>query len=207
MGISPDHRRPLLFIVSGPAGIGKTTLCNRLLEEFETLRRAVTATTRTPRPGEIDGVDYFFLTEADFQKRKAADGFLESATVHGRLYGTLRSEVDRLVREGFDVLLNIDVQGMRQIRASIREKDSSLRLLTLFIRPPSLDILRKRLEARRSDDPAEIERRLQTARYEIEAAPEFDHWIETGSREEDYANIRALYLSASSPSDLGNRNS
>ncbi len=189
------HGSPLLFIVSGPAGSGKTTLCDRLLGEFSNIRQVTTATTRPPRPGERDGVDYFFFSQEEFEKKKSRDEFLESANVHGRDYGTLRSEVFRHFRNHADVLLNIDIQGMRQIR----EKADQFRelrhgLVSIFILPPSLDVLRDRLEKRNADDPEEIERRLQTARKEIQAAPEFDYLLETGEREEDYDRIRSIYL-------------
>ncbi len=185
---------PLLFIVSGPAGSGKTTLCHRLLSEFRSLRRAVTATTRKPRPNEEDGRDYFFLTEAGFANTRESGGFLESALVHGKSYGTLESEVVRHFEKGRDVLLSIDVQGMRQIRDKAKRLDwLKGRLVTIFIIPPSLEELKQRLIRRASDDSEEIERRLETARSEIQAAGEFDYMLETNSREEDFDRIRCIY--------------
>lgn len=186
---------PLLFIVSGPAGSGKTTLCHRLLSEFKNLRRAVTATTRAPRDNEKDGRDYFFLSEEGFRRTRESGGFLEWALVHGRAYGTLESEVVGHFDRGKDVLLSIDVQGMRQIREKAEREDWLRgRLVTIFIIPPSLAELQERLRRRGSDDPGEIERRLETARSEIRAAREFDYLLETNSREEDFDRIRCIYL-------------
>jgi len=185
----------LLFILSGPAGSGKTTLCHRILSEFRSLRRAVTATTRAPREGEKDGKDYFFLSQEGFEKTREAGGFLEWALVHGRAYGTLESEVVGHFRSGVDVLLSIDVQGMRQIRERSRELDwLTGRVVTVFISPPSINELRNRLRRRGTDDETEIERRIETAKREISSADEFDYLLETHTREEDFDRIRAIYL-------------
>lgn len=185
----------LLFIISGPAGSGKTTLCHRLLSEFQNLRRAVTVTTRKPRDGEKDGRDYYFYGKEAFAESRERGEFLEWALVHGRAYGTLASEVIRHFEEGEDVLLSIDYQGMRQVRENAPRCDWLRgRVVTVFISPPSLDELRDRLRRRGTDDEAEIERRIETAKEEIEAAPEFDYVLETGTREEDFDRIRAIYL-------------
>lgn len=185
----------MLFVVSGPAGSGKTTLCERLLAEFPSFKRAVTATTRSPRPGEKQGVDYYFFSTEDFERTREENGFLEFALVHGRAYGTLQSEVDRHLTDGFDVLLNIDVQGMRQIRERFDKIEThASRLITIFIMPPSLDELRARLEKRQSDDSDEISRRMATAENEIQTAGEFDYILETGERAWDYERARAIYL-------------
>lgn len=194
MSHSP-RRLPLLFILSGPAGSGKTTLCHRLLSEFQGLRRAVTATTREPRFNEEDGRDYFFLPETEFEDIRRAGGFLESAEVHGRSYGTPRKEIVRHFDAGHDVLLSIDVQGMRQIKANAAAIDwLAGRVVTVFIRPPSLEELRDRLRRRATDDETEIERRIQTAREEMASAGEFDYVLETATREEDFDRIRSIYL-------------
>jgi len=190
-----DRSKPLLFIISGPAGSGKTTLCHRLLSEFTNLRRAVTATTRSPREGEKDGHDYYFLTREEFEEQKKDGAFLENALVHGRAYGTLREEIISHFDAGEDVLLSIDVQGMRQVREKSLSADW-LRghLVTVFIKPRTLDELRERLRRRGTDDDAEIERRIESARVEIAAALEFDYILLTGSREEDFDRARAIYL-------------
>ena len=190
-----EKKQPLLFIISGPAGSGKTTLCERLLGEFRALRRAVTATTRAPREGEENGRDYHFFTLEEFEAKKSRAEFLEWAFVHGRAYGTLTNEITRHFDRDEDVLLNIDVQGMRQVK----EKSSSItwladRVVTVFINPPSVDELRRRLKKRGTDDEVEIERRIETAEREMESTKEFDFILETQSREEDYDRIRSIYL-------------
>jgi guanylate kinase len=185
----------LLFILSGPAGSGKTTLCHRLLSEFRNLNRAVTVTTRAPREGEKDGRDYYYFSREEFDRKNEEGAFLEWAFVHGRAYGTLASEVIQHFEKDEDVLLSIDVQGMRQIKE--KEADAKWltgRLVTVFINPPSLDELRERLNRRGSDDEEEIERRIESARKEMLAAGEFDYVLETGTREEDFDRIRAIYL-------------
>ncbi len=190
---TPGHT--LLFIISGPAGSGKTTLCHRLLSEFQNLVRAVTVTTRAPREGEADGRDYYFLSREEFDQKKEAGAFLEWALVHGRAYGTLSSEVSGHFQNGHDVLLSIDVQGMRQIRNRAAEtKWLRGHVVSVFINPPSLDELRSRLHRRGSDGEEEIERRIESARQEMKALGEFDYVLETGTREEDFDRIRAIYL-------------
>tara|TARA_R100000027_G_scaffold38992_1_gene28887 strand:+ start:27646 stop:28245 length:600 start_codon:yes stop_codon:yes gene_type:complete len=185
----------LLFILSGPAGSGKTTLCHRLLSEFDNLQRAVTVTTRSPRDGEKEGRDYYFYSREEFDRRNEEGDFLEWALVHGRAYGTLASEVLQHFEENEDVLLSIDVQGMRQIKSTATGSDW-LRghLVTIFINPPSLEELRDRLRKRGTDDEVEIERRIESARREMEVSGEYDYVLETRTREEDFDRIRAIYL-------------
>jgi len=184
----------LLFVVSGPAGVGKTTLCNHLLAEQDNLNRIVTATTREPRPGEVSGVDYHFLSEAEFQQKLDHDGFYEFAQVHGRLYGTPREEVDQKLREGKDVLLNIDVQGAASFRkAATLDPTLGDRLITIFITIASLAELKKRILNRGPCEPEEMERRLESARREMERQGEFDYLITSESREGDYDNFQAIY--------------
>ena len=185
----------LLFILSGPAGSGKTTLCHRLLSEFDNLQRAVTVTTRSPRDGEKEGRDYYFYSREEFDRRNEEGDFLEWALLHGRAYGTLASEVLQHFEENEDVLLSIDVQGMRQIKSTATSSDW-LRghLVTIFINPPSLEELRDRLRKRGTDDEVEIERRIESARREMEVSGEYDYVLETRTREEDFDRIRAIYL-------------
>jgi guanylate kinase len=183
---------PIILIISGPAGSGKTTLCDQLLAEFpHWIQRVVTTTSRQPRPGEREGVDYHFLPEAEFERRIQAGGFIEWARVHGRLYGSQKAHLLELLQGGRDLVLNIDVQGARTFR------DNAVlpgRLHTVFIQPASLEQIRQRLRGRGADDAAEIARRLRTAEAEIAAAGDFDHQILSGSREADYAALRDLYL-------------
>jgi guanylate kinase len=197
---SPDSfsgaRRSLLMIVSGPAGSGKTTLCDRLLAEFSpTMARVVTATSRAPRAGEIDGVDYFFMSEDDFARRVTAGEFYEHARVHSCRYGVLREAVLKNLEASRDLLLNIDVQGAATFRAAARiDPRMGDRITSVFIMPKSIGQIRERLESRGTDDVAEIARRLETARIEIGVWKSYDYCIISGSREHDYESIRSIYM-------------
>jgi guanylate kinase len=196
MSAFSDHsRRSLLLIVSGPAGSGKTTLCDRLLAEFAPrLKRVVTATSRPPRPGEVNGVDYHFLSAEEFGKRVENGEFYEHAHVHTHSYGVLREAVLKDL-ESCDLLLNIDVQGAATFRKSARIDDRLAgRLASIFIMPASIDQIRERLVGRGSDDEAEISRRLETAKKEIGERSHYDYCIPSGSREHDYEAIRSIYL-------------
>src|SRR5437868_6673395 len=157
----------LLIVISAPSGGGKTTLCEQLLLHQSNTVRAVTCTTREPRDGEKDGVDYYFLDAGTFLKRVQAGNFLEHATVYGNSYGTLKSEVLGKLRQGKDVLLSIDVQGAATIRARA-EEDAELKraLITIFLTPTGIDVLEKRLAKRGKDKPVDIKKRLGTARQE-----------------------------------------
>jgi guanylate kinase len=157
-----------ILVITGPSGVGKGTLIRGLLEQVPGLELAVSATTRKPRDGEVNGVDYHFLSEQDFDRRVAAGEFVEHAEYAGNRYGTLRSELSRPAR---GIVLEIDVQGARQVRESLPEA------VLIFIEPPSFEDLERRLVARASDRPEQIERRLAAARDELEAAGEFDHRI------------------------------
>jgi guanylate kinase len=188
-------RRGLLLVISGPAGSGKTTLCDRLLDEFPSVQRVVTTTTRSPREGEVNGEDYHFRTVPAFEAKIAAGDFYEWARVHGRYYGSERAAVLEPLRKGRDLLLNIDVQGAAAYREAARE-DPFLaeRLLTVFVQPSGLEQIRERLRGRGSEDASEIERRLRTAAEEMPQAERFDAIIVSGSKEADYAAFRDIYL-------------
>jgi guanylate kinase len=157
-----------ILVITGPSGVGKGTLIKGLLERVPGLELAVSATTRKPRESEVNGVDYHFLSEADFDRRVAAGEFLEHAEYAGNRYGTLKSELSRPAR---GIVLEIDVQGARQVRATLPEAK------LIFIEPPSFEDLESRLAGRASDQPEQIERRLAAARDELAAAGEFDHRI------------------------------
>jgi len=186
--------RPVLLIVSGPAGSGKTTLCEGLRGAFPGVQRAVTATTRAPRPGEAHGRDYYFLSAEAFAEREAAGDFIETAKVHGRRYGTLRAEIEDKLDRGIDLLLNIDVQGAAAYReAAARDARLAGRLATVFVMPPSLEELERRMSARGEGDAAEVARRLETARAEMVQWDRFDYCIRSASREEDLAGLTAIF--------------
>ena len=189
---------PLLLVVSAPSGAGKTTLCERLRAEFPALTYSVSCTTRAPREGERDGADYHFLSEAEFGRRLEAGEFLEHAEVHGHRYGTLRRTVAEGLAAGRDVLLDIDVQGAAQIRARLAaaaEGDPIRRgYADLFIAPPSLDELRRRLERRGTDARETIERRLQKAGAEMARASEYDYVLVNDDLDRAYGVLRAILV-------------
>jgi guanylate kinase len=157
-----------VFVITGPSGVGKGTLIRTLLERIPELELSVSATTREPRPGEVDGVDYHFLSDAEFDGRVLEGDFLEHADYSARRYGTLRSELERRLAAGASVVLEIEVQGARQVK----EKMPDAR--RIFIAPPSEEALRTRLVGRGTDDEAQRERRLATAKEELAAQDEFD---------------------------------
>src|SRR6202035_1097430 len=155
-----------VFVITGPSGVGKGTLIRGLMERIPGLELSVSATTRAPRPGERDGVDYHFLAREEFDRRVAAGDFVEHADYAGRSYGTLRSELEERLRAGVPVVLEIEVQGARQARAAMPDAAQ------VFIAPPSLEALRARLIGRGPDDATEVERRLKVAEQELAAQPE-----------------------------------
>jgi len=184
---------PLLIVISAPSGGGKTTLCQQLLATHPNVSRVVTCTTRPPREGERDGVDYYFLDAAAFQKRAEAGEFLEHATVFGRSYGNLKSEVLDKLRLGRDVLLNIDVQGAATIRARAAEiAELSKALVTVFLTPASIAILEQRLRKRGSDEEEVIQQRLSVARREIAEWKHFDYLIVSTSIAEDLRRMECI---------------
>jgi guanylate kinase len=184
---------PLLFMVSAPSGGGKTTLCQRLLAARPDLTRAITCTTRSPRPGEKDGVDYHFLDPVEFERRVKVGDFIEHATVFGRSYGTLRSELMDKLRAGRDVLLNVDVQGAATIRKRARtEPELKRALVTVFLAPPSLAVLAERLRGRNTDAPEEIRKRLGIARREIAQWKHFDYLLISSTVEKDLRRMLAI---------------
>ena len=185
-----------LFIVSGPAGIGKTTVCDQMLKEIPGVERAVTSTTREPRRGEVDTVDYYFFDHDTFQAKIDAGAFYEYAQVHSQLYGTLKSEVQGKLANGIDLLLNIDVQGAAQMRETA-QNDPLLKgkVITIFIRPPTIEVLAARLRGRGTDAEDEIQRRMAVAVEEMQLSKYYDHKIVSATREEDLAALVAIYKS------------
>lgn len=184
----------LLLIVSGPAGSGKTTVCDRMLAEEPAIQRVITSTTRAPRGEEKDRIDYYFFDKATFEAKIAAGDFYEHAQVHSNLYGTLKSEVQNKLEAGIDLLLNIDVQGAAQMRDNAK-RDELLqgKVATVFIMPPSLEELEQRLRGRGTDASDEVQRRMKVALEEIEHADQYDYVLRSASRWEDFENLRSIY--------------
>ena len=161
-----------VFVITGPSGVGKGTLIRELRERVPGLELSVSATTREPREGESEGVDYHFLSADEFAERAEAGDFLEHATFSGNRYGTLRSEIERTLDAGSSVVLEIEVQGARQVRAAMGDE-----AVLIFIAPPDPAALRERLSGRGTDSADAIERRLETAKQELEASQEFKHVV------------------------------
>jgi guanylate kinase len=184
---------PLLILISAPSGGGKTTLCQQLLAARADMMRAITCTTRAPRPGEKDGVDYYFFEPAEFQRRAQAGEFIEHATVFGRSYGLLRSELLDKLRQGRDVLLNVDVQGAATIRdRALADPELKPALVTVFLTPPSITVLEERLKKRALDAPEEIQKRLGIARKEIAQWKNFDYLLISTTIPEDLRRMLAI---------------
>jgi guanylate kinase len=180
--------------VTGPSGVGKGTLIRGLLEQLPGLAMSVSATTRRPRPGEVDGRDYYFLSDEDFDQRLAAGDFIEHATYAGNRYGTLRSELERQAR---GIVLEIDLQGARQVRKSLPQATQ------VFIAPPSTDDLRKRLEGRGSDTPEQIRDRLAVAHDEMAAQSEFSCVVVNDDRERAVEELTELAATICGPESRG----
>lgn len=182
------REKGLLFVVSAPSGAGKTTLCNKAIGFFSTLKTSVSYTTRKPREGEKEGVDYFFTSQEDFENMKEMGGFLEYATVHGNMYGTSAKEVKDMLNEGLDVLFDIDVQGAKQIKE--KEKDAVL----IFLLPPSLEICEERLKRRGDDADEEILLRLDRARKEVENAHWYDYLIINDTIDKAFEKFKSIII-------------
>jgi guanylate kinase len=180
----------MLVVVSGPSGSGKTTLC-RAAADVEPVYYTVSCTTRAQRPGEVDGRDYFFLSEEDFVARIAAGEFLEHAHVHGRRYGTLKSQVLPMLAEGRDVIMDLDIQGAAQLR-SCADRDIRRALVDLFIMVDGIEELRARLSGRRSETEEELALRLRNALAEMLHWREYTYTLVSQSREADLAAFRSL---------------
>lgn len=192
--MSETKSNPLLIVISAPSGGGKTTLCKQLLAANPaTMTRAVTCTTRLPRAGEQDGVDYYFLDASSFLKRVQAGNFLEHATVFGHSYGILKSEVLGKLRQGRDVLLNVDVQGAATIRDRA-EQDPELQqaLVQVFLTTRTLSTLEQRLKARGTDSAAVIQKRLSVARQEIAQWKNFDYLLISTTVAEDLRLMQSI---------------
>jgi guanylate kinase len=187
------HEDLLLLIISSPSGAGKTTLTRDLLAHFPELTFSVSHTTRKPRPAEVEGRDYHFISREEFMQRVADNAFAEWAEVHGNLYGTAIAEIDRCKREGRrGIVFDIDFQGARQIKA--RREDA----ISVFVLPPTIEELKERLRRRASDDDATIERRYRNAQQEIAHYGLFDYVIVNDQLEDAKARLKAIVLAEQS---------
>jgi guanylate kinase len=195
----------LVIIISGPAGAGKTSVCERLLRSSDKFQRLITCTSREPRRGEVDGRDYYFLSDEEFERRIQAGQFLEYAQVYGRWYGSLLSGVTEILKAGRHAVLNIDVQGAASIRGRAAhlsleslglrdERAQTLRdlIVSVFLMPPSIELLEQRLKKRGTDDAPTIQKRLQVVREEMKRWSEYDYVIVTGRLEDDFMQLNAI---------------
>ena len=183
-----SERRGLLYVVSAPSGTGKTTVVERLVQLVSDLSLSRSYTSRTARSGEIDGVDYNFVTRKRFEEMVAADEFLEWADVFGNLYGTCATDVERDLARGHDIVLVIDVQGARQVRMRYANT------VGVFVLPPSFEVLEQRLRGRSKDPEDAMQRRLRTARNEVAAFAEYDYVIVNDALEGCVERLRAIVL-------------
>ncbi len=175
-----------LIVISAPSGSGKTSLANRALEEIPKLRFSVSHTTRKPRPGERDQVEYFFVSEKEFEEMIGQGTFLEHARVYGNYYGTSRAFVDEQLSVGYDVLLDLDVQGAAQVKKSYPEA------ILVFVFPPSLEVLKTRLKNRGLDDPSIIDKRLRIAKKEIQRYTDYQYLIINREIEESLVELKSI---------------
>lgn len=178
--------KPFLLVLSAPSGGGKTTIAQTLLSARDDVGYSISATTRPPRAGEKHGVDYYFLKAKDFERRVEAGAFVEWAEYGGYRYGTLASEIDRVLGEGRHVIMDIEVQGARAIRERCQN------VVSVFIIPPSAAALRERLGTRRTEDPANLERRLRRAVEELDDAPGYDYVVVNSDRTQAVAEVAAI---------------
>ncbi len=183
-----DMNVGMMLVISAPSGTGKSTLIRRLTAEFSAFVFSVSCTTRAPRPGEVNGREYHFLTREEFQRRRDEGFFAEWAEVHGNFYGTPRQTTEDLLAAGHDVIFDIDVQGASQLKESMGQG------CYVFVFPPSREALKKRLTGRGTDSPETIARRLAGAKQEIEDSHWFDHWIINDDLSHAHDQLRTVYL-------------
>ena len=186
----------LILVISGPAGVGKTTVCDRLLQEFgSSISRVVTTTTRKPRDGEKEGEDYFFTSVKQFHELLENEAFLEYEIIHGNHYGTRKKTVFDKIEKDQDILINIDVKGARSLRKEIsKNKSFNGKIITVFLKPNNPEVLKERLSQRATDTKSDIETRLETAKKELTLADSFDYIIISEDRENDYETVKRIFL-------------
>jgi guanylate kinase len=182
------RKQGLLFVVSAPSGAGKTSLCRAITNSLEQLTHSISYATRKPRPGEIDGRDYYFVSQERFQEMVKAGDFAEWAEVHSNLYGTSRRVLDEMIAKGIDVILDIDTQGAKQIKSKY---DTAV---FIFIMTPSLEILEERLRNRRSDDESEIRKRMRRAHEEIKDYTMYDYIIVNRDFDRALTELRSVVI-------------
>jgi len=184
-----------ILVISGPAGVGKTTICDRLLRDFgSNISRVVTTTTRRPREGEKEGEDYFFTSVQEFHELLENEAFLENEMIHGNYYGTRKKAVFEKIEKNQDILINIDVKGAGSLRNEIyKHKNFDGKMITIFLKPKSLEVLKKRLSMRATDTKSDIETRLETAKQELTLADSFDYIIVSKDREHDYESVKKIF--------------
>lgn len=184
-----------ILVISGPAGVGKTTICDRLLRDFgSNISRVVTTTTRRPREGEKEGEDYFFTSVQEFHELLENEAFLENEMIHGNYYGTRKKAVFEKIKKNQDILINIDVKGAGSLRNEIyKHKNFDGKMITIFLKPESLEVLKKRLLMRATDTKSDIETRLETAKQELTLADSFDYIIVSKDREHDYESVKKIF--------------
>lgn len=180
------NKKGMLLVLSGPSGAGKGTLYSRLLQEDGDMHFSVSYTTRAPRPGEVDGKDYYFVTEEAFREMLNKDGFLEHAEVHGHFYGTPREPVIKQLEAGNSVMLDIDPQGALQVMASMPD------CVSVFILPPSFAELRRRLEGRGTEKQEDVERRLRNARGEVALKDKYQYLVVNDKVDEAFSRLKTI---------------
>ncbi|MBF0587842.1 MAG: guanylate kinase [Magnetococcales bacterium] len=187
-GVEKMHKRGVALILSAPSGAGKTTLSHRMMSRMRNIQPSISTTTRLPRPGEVHGKDYLFTDMAQFKREVAQENFLEWAEVFGNCYGTSRESVESMLASGSDVVLDIDWQGARQVREKMADQD----VVSIFIAPPSLEVLRSRLEARGQDDAEVINHRMDQASSEMSHWDEYDYMVVNDDLEQACQQLIAI---------------
>ncbi|MBA2124152.1 guanylate kinase [bacterium Unc6] len=178
----------IVFILSAPSGCGKTTLIKKLVREIENIDVSVSATTRTPRPTEKDGKDYYFLGPPDFKKKIRKNEFIEWAQVFGDFYGTPKKQLLKKIKEGVDVILSLDIQGTKNLKSIIKN------CVTIFLFPPSIDELYNRLSKRNMDSNLSVQKRLQEARKELKTAKQYEYWIVNDNIKSAYQKLKSIII-------------